>query len=277
MTVPRLIIITDLDGSLLDQETYSYDASLPAIEKLKSLDIPLILCSSKTRSEISLLWQELGLMDPFIAESGGAICLPPGYFPFPLQGVKPKGSFEVLELGTDVLKLHQALMETAQQFQVKIKSLSMLSPDEISALTGLTGNAASLALEREYDEPFLVEEEDGQQLFTDLRMKGFSLTRGDRFFHLTGNHDKGKAAKILLNLYRRTSPEILTVGLGNSANDLSLFCSVDRPVLVRNPDGSWDSEVLRTIPGIERTQGIGPYGWREAVEKILAEAIPDPY
>jgi len=277
LTVPRLIIITDLDGSLLDQETYSYDASLPAIEKLKSLDIPLILCSSKTRSEISLLWQELGLMDPFIAESGGAICLPPGYFPFPLQGVKPKGSFEVLELGTDVLKLHQVLMETAQQFQVKIKSLSMLSPDEISALTGLTGNAASLALEREYDEPFLVEEEDCQQLFTDLRMKGFSLTRGDRFFHLTGNHDKGKAAKILLNLYRRTSPEILTVGLGNSANDLSLFCSVDRPVLVRNPDGSWDSEVLRTIPGIERTQGIGPYGWREAVEKILAEAIPDPY
>ena len=216
-------------------------------------------------------------MDPFIAESGGAICLPPGYFPFPLQGVKPKGSFEVLELGTDVLKLRQALMETAQQFHVKIKPISMSSPDEISALTGLTGNAASLALEREYDEPFLVEEGDGQQLFTDLRMKGFSLTRGDRFFHLTGNHDKGKAAKILLNLYRRTSPEILTVGLGNSANDLSLFCSVDRPVLVRNPDGSWDSEVLRTIPGIERTQGIGPYGWREAVEKILAEAIPDPY
>jgi hypothetical protein len=42
--------------------------------------------------------------------------------------------------------------------------------------------------------------------------------------------------------------------------------------LVRRADGGWDTEVATAIPGIERTQAVGPLGWRQAVEKILAEA-----
>lgn len=270
MTRSQPIIITDLDGTLLDQETYSYEACLPAIRKLLSLDLPLILCSSKTSSEIVPLWQELSLKDPFIVENGGAIYFPTGYFPFPIQGIKHKGSFEALELGTNVSTLRQVLAETASQFGVRVRSFGTMDLDEISALTGLKRDQSFRAMQREYDEPFLVEEGDPEKLFAALGAKGLTLTHGGRFFHLSGRHDKGKAVRILLDLYRRGEASIFSVALGNSVNDLPLFGQIDRPILIRNHNGSYDPDVVKGMPQIERTESIGPHGWREAIERILA-------
>jgi mannosyl-3-phosphoglycerate phosphatase len=147
-----------------------------------------------------------------------------------------------------------------------------MSLDEVSALTGLTRDQAALALQREYDEPFLIEGGDGERLFRALTGQGLTVTRGDRFFHLIGGHEKGRAVRILLDLYERGDVATVSIGLGNSANDLPFLREVDRPILIRRPDGSWDSEVTASIPGVERTEGVGPHGWREAMEKILAEA-----
>lgn len=266
---PPFIVITDLDGTLLDQESYSYEGSLPAIEKLREIYAALILCSSKTRSEVGCLWQELKLSDPFIVENGGAIYFPPQYFPFSIPGLKSKGPFEAMELGTSVVILRKALEEATRKCGVSIKSFGAMGLDEISSLTGLSSERTSLAAQREYDEPFLVEAGEGGKLCAALRAKGLTLTQGDRFLHLTGGHDKGQAVRILLDLYRQSDPGLFSVGLGNSANDLPLFIQVDRPVLIRNPNGSFDPEVEKKFPAIERTQGVGPYGWREAVEKIF--------
>jgi len=271
LTRSHLIIITDLDGTLLDPQTYSYEASLPAIERLKSLQIPLILCSSKTRGEVAPLWHALGLTHPFIVENGGAIYCPPRYFSFTLPGFKSKRSFKVLELGTDVRTLRRVLTETAAHCHATVKSFGTMSVEDICALTGLTRDQAALAAKREYDEPFLVDGGDRERLFRALIGKGFTVTHGDRFFHLIGNHSKGKAVRILLDLFRQRDPSFMSVGIGDSANDLPLLVEVDRPVLVRRGDGSWNTVVAVAIPGIERTQAIGPQGWRELVEKILTE------
>ncbi len=68
----RLVIFTDLDGSLLDTETYRFDAARAALEELTARQVPLVLCTSKTRAEVEPLRQELGNTDPFIAENEGA-------------------------------------------------------------------------------------------------------------------------------------------------------------------------------------------------------------
>ena len=272
MIPSRLVIITDLDGTLLDQQTYSYEAAVPAIGKLKSLGIPLILCSSKTGGEISALWKELSLKDPFIVENGGAIYCPARYFPFSLPAFKSKRSFRVLELGTDVRTLRQVLAEAAADCHATVKSFGTMSVEEICALTGLMKDQATLARKREYDEPFLIDGGDRERLFRILIGKGLTVTHGDRFFHLLGSHSKGKAVRTLLDLYRQRDPSFVSVGLGDSANDLPFLMQVDRPVLVRKKDGSWDTEVTAAISGIERTRAVGPQGWREAVERILTEA-----
>jgi len=268
----QLIIITDLDGTLLDQETYSYKASRPAIQKVQSLLIPVVLCSSKTRSEIVALSQELDLKDPFISENGGAIYFGSGYFSDAVKGAVSKGRFEAIELGTDITELRRVLQEASQRCDVQLRSFGTMSPDELSRLSGLTRDQAVLALEREYDEPFLVEKGEQNKLFDTLRKKNLTVTYGGRFFHITGGHDKGKAVKTLLDLFRRSGSQVLSVGLGNSANDLPLLENVDRPILVKNFDGSYDQEVVRSLPSIERTQAIGPEGWGEAIGKILSES-----
>lgn len=54
------VIFTDLDGTLLDHDTYSYEPANSALEKLRETKTPLILASSKTAAEIAPLRHELG-------------------------------------------------------------------------------------------------------------------------------------------------------------------------------------------------------------------------
>ena len=65
-------VVSDVDGTLMD---HSYDLS-PAretIKKLQKLFIPVILCTSKTASEVKVIRKELNLKDPYIVENGAAI------------------------------------------------------------------------------------------------------------------------------------------------------------------------------------------------------------
>jgi mannosyl-3-phosphoglycerate phosphatase len=76
------IIFTDLDGTLLDYSTYSFEKALPALQLLKEKDIPLIICSSKTKKEIEYYRKKLDNHHSFISENGGGIFIPKGYFGF---------------------------------------------------------------------------------------------------------------------------------------------------------------------------------------------------
>ena len=68
-----LLVVTDLDGSLLDHDDYSFEPAKPALEELAARRIPLVLASSKTRVEMLPLQCALGLSGPFICENGAAI------------------------------------------------------------------------------------------------------------------------------------------------------------------------------------------------------------
>jgi mannosyl-3-phosphoglycerate phosphatase len=268
----RLIVFTDVDGTLLDQNSHRYQASLPALRKLQSLKMPVILCSSKTRAEVEPVWRELALEEPYIFENGGAICLTAGYFPFDVQGARSDGKLNIVELGSRSDELRAGLAEAARRLHIRVRSFGAINAKDIVELTGLTRQQVQAAAQREYDEPFLIDEPNRESMLaTALRMKGFTVTRGERFFHLTRGSDKGKAARLLTELYRRDGGSWVPVGLGNSANDLALLLAVERPILIRNPDRSWDSTITQSIPGIRKTMSIGPEGWAESVEKLLAE------
>jgi len=69
----KIIVFTDLDGTLLHPRTYSFEAAMPALKLIKEKDIPLILCSSKTRAEIEVYRKKLDNQHPFVSENGGGI------------------------------------------------------------------------------------------------------------------------------------------------------------------------------------------------------------
>jgi hypothetical protein len=111
LTKAHILILTDLDGTLLDATTYSYEAATGALSAIQTLGATLILVSSKTRSEMEPLRLRLDNRHPFIVENGGALFIPMGYFPFPLEQAAPRGDYEVVEIGTPYVRLRTALKE----------------------------------------------------------------------------------------------------------------------------------------------------------------------
>ena len=68
-----MLIITDLDGCLLDAVTYAWEPAREALDALRARSVPVIPCTSKTRAETARIQAELGIPGAAIVEDGGAI------------------------------------------------------------------------------------------------------------------------------------------------------------------------------------------------------------
>jgi mannosyl-3-phosphoglycerate phosphatase len=270
------ILVTDLDGCLLDPETYAWDAARPALAALARGATPLVMCSGKTRAEMQALGRELGIDHPFIVENGGAIVFPEGSFEGEVPGTRAVEDVRILALGAPRAALVAGLREVAAEAEASVRGFADLGVAEIQRLTGLSGEAARRALQREYDEPFLVEDQAKvPALSRAAQRRGLVLCHGGRFLHLMGGSDKGLAVRTLLAAYRRTGRNLRSVGLGDAETDLPLLQSVDRPIVIPRRDSSIDPVLEAGLAGAERAVAPGPVGWNAAVITLL-EGRPLP-
>ncbi len=260
----HLAIFSDLDGTLLDGKNYSFEKAKAALRSIKEKEIPLVLCTSKTRSETEFYRNLLGNSDPFVVENGGAVYVPKEYFPFTFDYDYVSTGYFVIELGTPYRTLVKLLGELKKKTGNSLKGFSDMSAGEIATLCNLTLEQAALAKQREYDEPFLIlEPENATRVEEAIE---FQYTRGDRFYHITSS-DKGKAVSILIDLFKKSHQNVLSVGLGDRLNDLPLLSAVDIPILVQLEDGSYDTKVV--LPQLRYAKGVGPEGWTRAVLNLL--------
>ena len=267
--MPTIIIFTDLDGTLLHPKTYSFDDARPALELIRQRDIPLIMCSSKTRAEIEVYRSRLSNGHPFVSENGGAAFIPEGYFPFTVDGEKQAG-YRQIRFGSPYQELRDVLTSLRERLSIKVRGFGDMSTQEIAALSGLPEPEAALAKMRDFDEPFIFEEADADvdAFLQAIEARGYYWTRG-RFYHIIGENDKGKAATFLKRLYEKQYGPTFSIALGDNLNDLSLLRVVDNPVLVQGADGSYEATV--SLPNLIKADGIGPQGWNRAIMRILAE------
>jgi mannosyl-3-phosphoglycerate phosphatase len=201
------ILFTDLDGCLLDSDTYSVEAARSALDALRAEHIPVVLVSGKTRAEIEPLRERLDHHDPFIVENGAAVYVPLETFDFPPERSRRRSSYHVIELGTPYALLRDVLRQIEEAVGTPLRGFGDLSVEEIIATTGLSREDALRAMLREFDEPFLVNGPTKliEEICRQIATRGLHWTRGGRFFHLTGNNDKGQAVAILLRCYKRWS------------------------------------------------------------------------
>ena len=127
----RWVLFTDLDGTLLDHDTYSWAPALPALNELKLRGAAVVLCTSKTRAELMRLRTELRLNDPFITENGAGVFIPEGYFGQPVAGTTLREGFEVLTLGAGYPDL---LADLRAELVAKTKRQVIALPVEIFEL-----------------------------------------------------------------------------------------------------------------------------------------------
>lgn len=255
----KIIIFTDLDGTLLDSKKYSFDKALPALKLIKKTKTPLVFCTSKTREETELYRRKPGNEDPFIVENGGAILIPKNYFPFDFKYDHVDGEYLVIKLGIEYEKLRKVL-ESIKKRGIQVVGFGDMNPKEICEHCGVPLEQAELAKKREYDEAFkIINKGDEKEVSRIIKQNGLNFVKGGIFYHITGRNDKGEAVKILTDLYKRKYNKIITYGLGDSENDFEMLEAVDKAYLIQKPDGSFASEKFN------RVEGIGPEGWNKAV------------
>lgn len=263
----KSIVFTDLDGTLLDLVRYSFEDALPALDLVRAHGIPLILCSSKTRAEIAVYRQRMDNDYPFISENGGGIFIPQGCFAAPVEDSITLDDYQVVTLGIPHAEIRHRFIALRERLGINVRGFTDMEVEEVAKLTGLACDEAALAKQRDFEEPFIFDGAPDAGFLRAIEDAGLTWTQG-RVFHIMGQHDKGRAVRLLKALYEREFGMIATIGLGDSLNDLPMLQSVDFPVLVQQEDGSFDARI--DFAGLIRTQSPGPLGWNETMMQLLA-------
>ncbi len=264
----QLLIVSDMDGTLLNHHDYSYEAVLPVLAELQQKHIPLILNTSKTFAELQSWIERLNIQHPFVVENGSAIFIPQGYFSdIVLEGLWVDHSFtgyQVIILGESIVTLAAFLL----QHKPPAIDFSSCSLDEAIQLTGLDKQQAVAAQNRQFSIPLNFDNAKQEQEFAELAMlSGFGVLKGGRFLHLLGKTDKGVAIQRLKQLYEVAfNAKYGVIALGDSPNDAAMLSQSDIAVVVNSPS----SENLNPSSNkLIRTQQQAPEGWDEGVQSAL--------
>ena len=256
-----LLIVTDLDGSLLDHHDYRWDAASEWLARLKQNQIPLVICSSKTAAEIIPLQKKLGIAgSPFIAENGARIVLE-------AEDRRSEGQRQAY------LALCQQLKGLQADF--RFTGFHDFSDVEVSRFTGLTLAEASQSRQRDASEVVLWRDDAARldAFRVALHQHGLALTQGGRFWHVMPEGcGKGHALQTLQqHLAQREGITRTTIGLGDGPNDVPMLEWVDYAVVIK---GFSKTPVILTRDDEENvyhTAHVGPEGWREGLDYFLAQ------
>jgi mannosyl-3-phosphoglycerate phosphatase len=266
------VLFSDLDGTLLDRDTYSFSGAEEALCRIADLDVPLVLATSKTRSEVELYRQRLSNKQPFIVENGAAAFIPAGYFSQLPSSLSRTGDYFVIELGVPRTAIRKVLDILKERIPVPLRGFGDLTPEEIAGISNLGVEEAKLSMMREYTEPFIPDETLTDDLLAQIRETtrefGLKLTVGEKFVHLSGPHSKGELVRRLIALFKDTLGDVLTVALGDGKNDIEMLTECQVAVVMKKKSGLLDEDVLRSVPGAH-TFEAGPAGWNKAVIEVI--------
>ena len=274
----KTVVFTDLDGTLLDFQDYSYQMVEPLVYQLQQQEIPVIFCSSKTKAEQMYYRDALNNSGPFIVENGSAIFVPKGYFSFSVADklpnqfrIRAESNFEIVILGESFLTVRAGIEQAREEADIQLFGYADLSLDEIKEITQLEEDFAMRAATRDFSETLLKGDkldERFRQFQNLLSSWGLSCVSGGKFHTVMGQgSDKGVAVNVLTDLFNQEFGTVRTVGLGDSANDLPLLQAVDTGYLVQRSDRTW---LTANDECIQKVEGVGPEGWIKVAQSLIA-------
>lgn len=252
MKAPRALVLTDLDGTLLDHDTYEPGPAAEALRRVLAAGIPVVFCSAKTAAEQQVIRRSLGVGDPYVVENGAAIL---GLSGTPVEFGMPYGD------------VRHRLALGAARAGAEVRGYGDMTVAEVAERTGLDPPAAARARLRDYTESFVVEHGEPEALREALGGLGVRVLEGSRFWTALGDHHKGTAVDYLEQYWDGPT----TYGIGDYYNDADLLAAVQVPLLVQAYDGTW---AHLDVPNLTRLPAIGPEGWCLAADRILDAEIP---
>ncbi|MDA7595465.1 HAD-IIB family hydrolase [Luminiphilus sp.] len=269
------VIYTDLDGTLLDHHTYSFEAAGPALAMLKKSGIPVIPCTSKTRSETTHLMQALDLDGPMIIENGAAIWVPQDW-----GLVRPENALDDAgawchRFGPPRSLIRRQLATFGIEWSNRYQCLSDLTDKQVAAVTGLDLANAARAKERQYCETlvWLGTPSDRRAFAKEVESMDMQCVQGGRFVHVLASGGKAQAVSWLHRKIRAERPEYaaaVSVAAGDAENDVAMLEITDLALLVRSPVN--ELPTLERCSGVVVSEAMGPAGWAEGIEALILRA-----
>ena len=259
---PQIIVVTDLDGTLLNHDTYKYDLALNAMDWLNRIEIPLILNSSKTAAEILSLRQEMDNNHPFIVENGAGIYIP---------SKEKSDDFYIHSFGQKREFILGILRKVREEYSFPYIGFADMDVKVLVEETGLTTDQALRAKLREFTEPLKWFGNDRQlnEFCTEIERSGLTAVKGGRFITVSSSVNKGMAVQWLRNHYRlQLGVKPIIIALGDGENDKQMLEFSDHAVLVRSS--------AHELPKIDKkdliiTNEVGPEGWNNSVISLLQQ------
>ena len=264
------LIFTDLDGTLLDFETYSFEKASEILDLIRKQKIPLVAVTSKTAAEVREIIRALDLSHPFITENGGGVFFPhdyPGDFP----RTQLEDGYYAVPFVHPEIKHAEVLGRISEETGVPLKGFSNMTVEDVISLTGLSHEEAGKAKQRHFSEPFVIPplRSDMEKIIRFSASYKYKVVEGGRFAHLIPvDSGKDNAVRFLIAFYQKLFPgqTLRSIGLGDSPNDFPFLAVTDISILIRNRGKIQNGGSKKWI----RSEKYGVEGWAGELKKIIS-------
>ena len=206
----KVIIFTDLDGSLLDRKKFHFGIAKQYIHELIARGILLIPNTSKTEEEIKSFLKELNIKIPFISENGSAIHNINLIKKTLLTQARPKKIiYKIFNKNIDksIIEKCDFVFKMTKKNQTKV--------------LGLKGKKLEASLQRKFTFPFVFKGSSKQKqiLLNNSNKLGISFQDGGRVINLGDKVTKGLALKKAIKKLYFEKKKLSTIAVGDSIND----------------------------------------------------------
>jgi predicted mannosyl-3-phosphoglycerate phosphatase (HAD superfamily) len=234
--------------------------------------IPAVWITNRSRLEFDAPRRKLAHTHPFIAEGGGGVFLPEGYFHLRPEKTVRLGRFTCIPMAELLPAATNALEELSEETGVEVVPLQSLSPRELAQNTGLPQREAELVRQRDFDELFFfagASEKDIQRFVAAARESKCELRQHGVLWSLAVGANLKRCIQSLAKLYDRAlryHPSI--VGVATAGEGGELFPACDRGVLLTEGERDEGAEGGSQGMRVKRLPLHDPEVWTRLMESV---------
>ena len=257
----KIIIFTDLDGTLLNEENFSFKQIITFIKNLLKLDnFFIFFISSKTKEEMINLRKKMNINVPLIYENGA------GIYDLKFCNLIKEPLKKNIVLAKKKIKEIKKKTNLFRGIKSNIRFLDSMDLKEVKMILGLPTDEIQFAIDRKFSRLFLFDGVESN-LKNQALEHGLSINKGGRVYSISDNFTKADAFKFVKNKIKKNYPHSNFIGLGDSENDKKLLEAVDFACIIKNKNKQLNLNKKTSF--IFRSKYEAPFGWREIIKKVM--------